>query len=37
MKLLDGDVLPGDSLVVDGDLKKGQMTFDRATAKATRT
>jgi len=26
--------LPGVSLVVDGDLKKGQMTFNRATAKA---
>jgi len=36
MKLLDGDVLPGDSLVVDGDLKKGQMTFDRAAAKPVR-
>jgi hypothetical protein len=28
--------LPGVSLVVDGDLKKGQMTFDRAAAKAAR-
>ncbi len=36
MKLLDGDVLPGDSLVVDGDPKKGQMTFEWATAKAVR-
>jgi hypothetical protein len=34
MKLLDGEVLPGDSLAVGGDLKKGQMTFERATAKA---
>jgi type III secretory pathway component EscV len=36
MKLLDGDVLPGDMLTVDADMKKGQMTFDRATAKAAR-
>jgi len=36
MKLLDGDVLPGDSLVVDGDLKKGQMTFNRAAGKGFR-
>jgi hypothetical protein len=25
--------LPGVSLAVDSDLKKGQMTFDRATAR----
>ncbi|MGD1157218.1 MAG: ATP-dependent chaperone ClpB [Terriglobia bacterium] len=36
MKLLDGDVLPGDSLTVDADMKKGAMTFARATAKAAR-
>jgi hypothetical protein len=36
MRLLDGDVLPGDSLAVDGDLKKGTFTFDRAPAKAAR-
>jgi hypothetical protein len=29
--------LPGDSLAVNGDLKKGQMTFERAAAKAART
>jgi hypothetical protein len=34
MKLLDGNVLPGDSLAVDGDLKKGQMTFDRVPLRA---
>jgi ATP-dependent Clp protease ATP-binding subunit ClpB len=33
MKILDGEVLPGDALAVDGDLKKGQMIFERATAK----
>jgi ATP-dependent Clp protease ATP-binding subunit ClpB len=36
MKLLDGDVLPGESMVVDADLKKGEMRFERATAKAAR-
>lgn len=36
MKLLDGEVLPGDMLMIDGDLKKGQMTFERAGAKALR-
>jgi ATP-dependent Clp protease ATP-binding subunit ClpB len=32
MKLLDGDVLAGDSITVNGDLKKGVMTFERAKA-----
>jgi ATP-dependent Clp protease ATP-binding subunit ClpB len=36
MKILDGDVLPGDTLQVDADLKKGQMNFERETAKAGR-
>jgi ATP-dependent Clp protease ATP-binding subunit ClpB len=36
MKILDGDVLPGDTLSVDADMKKGQMTFKPATAKAGR-
>ena len=36
MKLLDGDVFAGESLVVDGDLNKGQMTFERAKAKAAK-
>jgi len=36
MKLLDWEVFAGDTLTVDGDMKKGQMTFDRATAKAAR-
>ena len=36
MKLLDGDVRAGDTLIVDADLKKGAMTFERATAKAAR-
>jgi ATP-dependent Clp protease ATP-binding subunit ClpB len=36
MKLLDGDVLPGDSLTVDADLKKSAMTFARAAAKAAK-
>jgi ATP-dependent Clp protease ATP-binding subunit ClpB len=36
MKLLDGEVVPGDSLTVDADMKKGAMTFAQATAKAAR-
>jgi ATP-dependent Clp protease ATP-binding subunit ClpB len=36
MKLLDGEVLPGETVEVDADLKKGTMTFARATAKAVR-
>jgi ATP-dependent Clp protease ATP-binding subunit ClpB len=36
MKLLDGEVLPGETVEVDGDLKKGTMTFGRATAKTAR-
>jgi hypothetical protein len=36
MKLLDGEVLSGETVEVDGDLKKGVMTFERATAKAAR-
>jgi ATP-dependent Clp protease ATP-binding subunit ClpB len=34
MKLLDGEVTPGDSLTIDADLKKGAMTFKRGKAKA---
>jgi ATP-dependent Clp protease ATP-binding subunit ClpB len=36
MKLLDGEILPGESLVVDADLTKGEMRFERAVAKAPR-
>jgi ATP-dependent Clp protease ATP-binding subunit ClpB len=36
MKLLDGEVLPGDHVLVDADLKKGEMTFETAAAKAAR-
>ena len=36
MKLLDGDVLPGDSITVEADLKKGEMKFEHATAKVAR-
>ena len=32
MKLLDGEVLPSESITVDGDMKKGVMTFERAGA-----
>jgi ATP-dependent Clp protease ATP-binding subunit ClpB len=34
MKILDGEILPGETLTVDGDLKMGEMTFARATARA---
>jgi len=36
MKRLDGEVLPGESITVDADMKKAHMTFARATAKTTR-
>ncbi len=36
MKILDGEVLPGDSVTVEGDLKKGEIRFERPTAKAAR-
>jgi ATP-dependent Clp protease ATP-binding subunit ClpB len=36
MKLLDGEIAPGDTLTVDADMKKGVMTFERAKAKAAR-
>ena len=36
MKLLDGEVLPGDSLTIDADLKKGEMTFEREAVAAAR-
>ncbi len=35
-KILDGEVLPGESVAVGADLKKGEMTFERATAKVAR-
>jgi len=36
MKLLDGEVTPGETVEVDADLKKGTMSFERATAKAAK-
>jgi ATP-dependent Clp protease ATP-binding subunit ClpB len=36
MKLLDGEVLPGETIAVDADLKKGTMTFERAKAKVAK-
>jgi hypothetical protein len=30
MKMLDGDVLPGDTLIVDADVKRNEVTFARA-------
>jgi ATP-dependent Clp protease ATP-binding subunit ClpB len=32
MKLLDGEVTPGESLTVDADVKKGEMTFKQSAA-----
>ncbi len=34
MKLLDGDIVPGDHVLVDGDLRKGEMKFEREAVKA---
>jgi ATP-dependent Clp protease ATP-binding subunit ClpB len=36
MKILDGEVLPGENITVDGDLKKGEMRFERTEAKVVR-
>jgi len=36
MKLLEGEILPAGTVAVDTDLKLGEMTFDRAAAKAPR-
>ena len=33
MKLRDADMLPGDSLTVDADMKRGEMRCDHATIK----
>ncbi len=38
MKLLDGEVVPGEALTIDADVKKGEMTFTpTAAAKAARS
>ena len=36
MKMLDGEVLPGDTLTVDADGKRNEMTFKRAAVKGAR-
>ena len=36
MKILDGEVMPGDTIEVDADLKKGEMKFEREAAKVAR-
>jgi ATP-dependent Clp protease ATP-binding subunit ClpB len=36
MRLLDGEIMPGDHVVVDADLRKGEMKFGREAAKAAR-
>jgi ATP-dependent Clp protease ATP-binding subunit ClpB len=32
MKILNGEILPGDRVLVDADLSKGEMKFERARA-----
>ena len=34
MRLLDGDVMPGDHVVIDADLRKGEMKFEPEAVKA---
>ena len=34
LKILDGEVKPGDEVIVDADSKSGEMKFERAAAKA---
>ncbi len=34
MRILDGSILPGDTVLVDADPKTGEMKFERETAKA---
>jgi ATP-dependent Clp protease ATP-binding subunit ClpB len=36
LKLLEGEIMAGEHLVVDADLKKGEMKFERAAVKAAR-
>jgi ATP-dependent Clp protease ATP-binding subunit ClpB len=36
MKMLDGEIMPGDSLAVDADLKKGEMVFEKEAVKTAK-
>ena len=36
LKMLDGEILPGDTVRVDGDLKKGEMVLKKEGARAVR-
>ncbi|HVA00258.1 MAG TPA: hypothetical protein VMV34_01250 [Terriglobia bacterium] len=36
LKTLEGEVTPGGAVELDADLKKGEMTFAQAAAKAAR-
>jgi len=36
LKILEGEVTPGETIEVDADLKKGEMTFKPAKAKVAR-
>jgi ATP-dependent Clp protease ATP-binding subunit ClpB len=37
LRILDGEVLAGDTVSIDGDLKRGQMKFEREALKAARS
>jgi len=37
MKILDGEVHPGDEIVIDADWNRNEMTFERSTPKAAAT
>ncbi len=34
MKMLDGEIMPGDTVVADADLKKGEMLFEKGAVRA---
>ncbi|MGH9433551.1 MAG: AAA family ATPase, partial [Terriglobia bacterium] len=36
LKMLDGEIVPGDKVRIDADLKKGEMVFERGAVKAAR-
>jgi len=36
VRMLEGEIMPGDSIAVDGDLKKGEMVFEKEAVKTAR-
>jgi ATP-dependent Clp protease ATP-binding subunit ClpB len=36
VRMLDGEIVPGDTIAIDADLKKGEMLFEKEAAKAAR-